>query len=503
MTRVRAPGPRAVLIAAALLTVTVTRTAPAQEITLPDLSTPQARQRAVEESLAWLQDVFTRARDGEVYLVSAPDPLLFLVVDRRRMDALIEIRLAEGEIDAAGAGALRQELAREAPQALATAVRSYGKLAAAPEAGVLTTGWGDRPTTQYRGQAGRRLTFECPPNGDLSTIWGTDVYTDDSAVCSAAVHAGLLTTAAGGRVTVEIRPGQDHYAGSTRNGVTSLDYAAWQGSYVFVGAPTTTPPAAPTPGPATAGTEPIRFTGGGWTGWLEMRQADCVERAQGAIESQGLTVTAVEAWYAHFEGRGFVGGIACVADDGTRNLISTTATRLLVMVGVERAAGNTGELRDALADYMRAGATPLEPPNRNVALGRPARQSSRSRWSRDDDPQGAVDGEITGSYGFHTADEPNPWWMVDLGRNYPLRQIRVFNRIDCCAERARTLGIYVSSDGRNWELVYQNPGTVFGGKDGNPLVVDLRGHSGRYVKLQLNETNYLHLDEVEIDHDLP
>lgn len=90
---------------------------------------------------------------------------------------------------------------------------------------------------QWSGQNGRRETLTCPPGGPTTgRLWGTDLYTDDSSICLAAVHAGVLTAAAGGTVTIEIRPGQSGYTGSARNGVTSQAYGAWSGSFAVVGA---------------------------------------------------------------------------------------------------------------------------------------------------------------------------------------------------------------------------------------------------------------------------
>lgn len=86
---------------------------------------------------------------------------------------------------------------------------------------------------QYRGQ-NTRVSFDCPAGGSLNNIWGTDIYTDDSSVCTAAVHAGLITFASGGRVTIETRPGAASYTGSTRNGITTGSYGSWGGSFVFV-----------------------------------------------------------------------------------------------------------------------------------------------------------------------------------------------------------------------------------------------------------------------------
>jgi hypothetical protein len=66
------------------------------------------------------------------------------------------------------------------------------------------------------------------------TVWGTDTYTDDSSVCTAAVHAGLITLASGGPVTFEMRPGLDSYEASTRNGIASRSWGVWSSSFVFV-----------------------------------------------------------------------------------------------------------------------------------------------------------------------------------------------------------------------------------------------------------------------------
>lgn len=90
----------------------------------------------------------------------------------------------------------------------------------------------------YRDQAGRRVVYNCPPNPseqNVGTVWGAEVYTDDSAVCAAAVHAGKLSFERGGRAVIEVRPGQASYRGTDWNGVVSEEYGAWDASFVFVG----------------------------------------------------------------------------------------------------------------------------------------------------------------------------------------------------------------------------------------------------------------------------
>jgi len=139
-----------------------------------------------------------------------------------------------------------------------------------------------------------------------------------------------------------------------------------------------------------------------------------------------------------------------------------------------------------------------EPGSANMALNRPTKQSSNSVWSKPNGAQGAVDGVKNRSYGFHTNREKDPWWQVDLGSVKQLTEIRIFNRLECCADRARTIQVFLSDDGIKWMRIYAHNGSVFGERDGEPLSVKVKGNSARYVRLQLAETNWFHLDEVEI-----
>jgi len=134
-------------------------------------------------------------------------------------------------------------------------------------------------------------------------------------------------------------------------------------------------------------------------------------------------------------------------------------------------------------------------------LKKPARQSSRSQWSRPDDPQGAVDGVKNGSFGFHTDREANPWWDVDLGAVYMLDRVIVYNRVDYGEEgahRATPIAVWVSDDGVAFRQVVWNRSGPYGGATGKPLDLAIGGTRARFVRLQLNSTDYLHLDEVEV-----
>jgi hypothetical protein len=62
-------------------------------------------------------------------------------------------------------------------------------------------------------------------------IWGTDLYTADSDLGTAVVHAGVLHNGQEGLVKVVILPGAESYPGSVRHGVSSASWGSWTGSY--------------------------------------------------------------------------------------------------------------------------------------------------------------------------------------------------------------------------------------------------------------------------------
>ncbi len=84
--------------------------------------------------------------------------------------------------------------------------------------------------TNYRGQVGKTLLFEVTGTTNRS-IAGTDIYTDDSALSTAAVHSGVLSAGQTATVRVTILAGQQTYTGSTRHGVTSGQSTAFPGSF--------------------------------------------------------------------------------------------------------------------------------------------------------------------------------------------------------------------------------------------------------------------------------
>jgi len=128
------------------------------------------------------------------------------------------------------------------------------------------------------------------------------------------------------------------------------------------------------------------------------------------------------------------------------------------------------------------------------------RVASNPNVSARQDAGGGVDGVKDGKWGFHTENEANPWWHVDLGEKVALDRVAVWNRCDqgVAARNARIV-LWLSDDGKAWAEAYQHNGTVFQGfTDKKPLEIKLEGKPARFVRLGLKGTGYFHLDEVDV-----
>jgi hypothetical protein len=89
------------------------------------------------------------------------------------------------------------------------------------------------PEPTLQGLRGRiNETFTVPVVGSPEgTVWGDGIYTDDSPLAAAAVHAGIVAPGRLGFVRVTLLPGQEQYEGTLSHGVKSQSFGAWQGSY--------------------------------------------------------------------------------------------------------------------------------------------------------------------------------------------------------------------------------------------------------------------------------
>ncbi len=88
----------------------------------------------------------------------------------------------------------------------------------------------DQTAQTLEGEPGTTFRGVCPLDCTQATVWGTDLYTDDSAICVAAIHSGVLTTA-GGPVIVTILEGQSAYPSSWQNDIQSQTWREWNRSF--------------------------------------------------------------------------------------------------------------------------------------------------------------------------------------------------------------------------------------------------------------------------------
>ncbi|HJN12408.1 MAG TPA: discoidin domain-containing protein [Pirellulaceae bacterium] len=121
------------------------------------------------------------------------------------------------------------------------------------------------------------------------------------------------------------------------------------------------------------------------------------------------------------------------------------------------------------------------------------------------DAAGGCDGIKNGQWGFHTASgESDAWWQVDLGEEYVLDRVVIFNRADRgTASRTAKIRVLVATEAKpsNFQDVYEHNGQTFlGVKENKPLIVDLKQQqvSARIVRLLVPGRCSFALDEVEV-----
>jgi hypothetical protein len=91
----------------------------------------------------------------------------------------------------------------------------------------------------FQQQYGKELVFTVtggvPSNGQQAGVWGTDVYTLDSNLGLAAVHAGVVKPGEATAVRVRVVQSPPQFAAASRHGVNSNAYAHYPaGGFEFV-----------------------------------------------------------------------------------------------------------------------------------------------------------------------------------------------------------------------------------------------------------------------------
>jgi hypothetical protein len=86
----------------------------------------------------------------------------------------------------------------------------------------------------YEARRGESFSFRVTGAVSGGSIWGTDVYTTDSRLSMAAVHAGVLKAGETGVVRLKILPSPPSFTGSLRNGVSTSGYGVYGGAYEII-----------------------------------------------------------------------------------------------------------------------------------------------------------------------------------------------------------------------------------------------------------------------------
>lgn len=124
---------------------------------------------------------------------------------------------------------LQEQYTRDGMLDDALAVRELVRSMEAELEGVEIT---DAPQTiGYNSEVGQIFYYRLTGDADYGSVWGSGIYTYDSFLAVAAVHAGVLRDGESGLVKVTVLPGQENYLGEERHGITSYEYGMYSLSY--------------------------------------------------------------------------------------------------------------------------------------------------------------------------------------------------------------------------------------------------------------------------------
>ncbi|XP_072040245.1 IgGFc-binding protein-like [Amphiura filiformis] len=132
-------------------------------------------------------------------------------------------------------------------------------------------------------------------------------------------------------------------------------------------------------------------------------------------------------------------------------------------------------------------------------IGKPTKQSST--YDNIKSPSGnAVDGNTDGNYYsrscMHTQENDKAWWSVDMGDNYCVGNVEIFNRVDCCEKRLVGAVVRVGDDSG----MMTNPvcGTITGESGELGEIILSCNRKGRYLSIHLPSKGFLHICEVKV-----
>ncbi len=136
------------------------------------------------------------------------------------------------------------------------------------------------------------------------------------------------------------------------------------------------------------------------------------------------------------------------------------------------------------------------------AFGKPATQSSLSRWSEGKTPEAdasnATAKSLAGDYAFHTGTEEHPWWKIDLLELCPITAVEILNRV--AVDRFHRFVIETSVDDIDWNVqVEKSDNTIVSSDPARPACfVFAEEVVARYVRITLKQNSPLHLRRVRV-----
>jgi RHS repeat-associated protein len=141
----------------------------------------------------------------------------------------------------------------------------------------------------------------------------------------------------------------------------------------------------------------------------------------------------------------------------------------------------------------------------NLAAGKLATQSSDygAAYTASRAVDNSTDGNSAMGSVSSTAMAAQPWWQVDLGGVQSVDNVRVWNRTDCCSERLSDFHVFVSDEpfaSHDLAATLAQPGVshiYFPGQSSNVSTLTVN-RAGRYVRVQLDGSNYLSMAEVQV-----
>jgi hypothetical protein len=144
----------------------------------------------------------------------------------------------------------------------------------------------------------------------------------------------------------------------------------------------------------------------------------------------------------------------------------------------------------------------------DLALGKPATQSSTLPGFASAGAASAVDGGTDGNFSdgsvAATNSDPNAWWQVDLGASATVSSVVVWNRTDCCGTQLGDYWVFVSDTPflpADTPATLQSRAGTFASRQTSPpdpFATIPVSTQGRYVRVQLTGAGSLNLAEVQM-----